>query len=270
MAAQEHEQRIAMGLARRAYLYGVYRVVFGGGLDAEGVSGVFSQETAAALQGIEEDLGAKEFACLASKELTAIRISVVDCIRENIACVEKTMGRGRDERFAESLVDGHAMLFRVPSDSYVKPWESPYVGTKAMMFQESTLDVRRRYHEAGFKLTAERHFPDDHIGAIMDYEARMSSRVYEAYADGRDAEARALLASQRSMLEAHVFTWIDGFVEEVAKKDGSAIFAAFAFGMDAFCRFDAEFCRDLEADFVNEEDDASPIGQGDGLPLDEK
>lgn len=270
MAAQEHERHVAMGLARRAYLYGVYRVVFGGGLDAKGVPGVFSRETVAALHEVEEALEDKEFACLASKELTSIRISAIDCIRENIACVEKTMDRARDERFAERLIDGHTMLFRVPGDSYVKPWESPYVGTKAMMFQESTLDVRRRYHEAGFKLTAERHFPDDHIGAILDYEARLSSRAYEAYADGEDAEVRTLLASQRSMLEAHVFTWLDDFVEEVAKKDGSAIFAAFAFGLNAFCRFDADLCRGLEADFASGADGVAPADQGDGLPRDER
>lgn len=251
MATQEHERHVAMGLARRAYLYGVYRVVFGGGLDPESVSRVFSRETVQALREVEDVLRAEDCTYLASKELTSFRIAVLDCVRENIACVEKMMAHAHGGDFIESLVDGHGTLFRIPGDSYVKPWESPYVGTKTMMFQESTLDVRRRYHEAGLKLSTERHFPDDHIASIIGYEARMSERAYAAYADGDDARVRSELDAQRGMLEAHVLTWIDSFAEDVAKKDASGVFAAFALGMDAFSRTDEEFCLRLQADLAD-------------------
>ena len=81
------------------------------------------------------------------------------------------------KRGIEALASDYAKLFQVPGASYVHPWESPYVGKESMVFQESTLDVRSFYHEAGFKLRAEKHFPDDHIAAMMDYLGRTSART---------------------------------------------------------------------------------------------
>lgn len=261
MATQEHEQQRAMDLARRAYLYGAYHVVFGGGLDAASVPRVFSQETADMLYAVEAALHGEGCAHLASEELTSLQITVRDGVLENIACLEKTMRRSEDRGYAEALADGYANLFRVPGASYVRPWESPYIGKMGMIFQESTLDVRRRYHEAGFKLSTDSHFPDDHIAALLDYEARMSERAYAAYADGDDATARSVLDLQLEMLERHVLTWIDAFAEDVARKDASGVFAAFSFGLDAFLRVDEIFCRSLFDDLENEDDDAAD-GEG--------
>ncbi len=99
----------------------------------------------------------------------------------------------------------------MPGAYYVHPWESPYVGKESMVFQESTLDVRSFYHAAGFKLRAEKRFPDDHIAATMDYLGRSSQRAYEAFADGRDDEARRTLAAQGQFVDRHLLKWVDQF-----------------------------------------------------------
>ena len=143
-------------------------------------------------------------------------------------------------------------MFQVPGDSYVRPWESPYTSTDGMLFRGSTLDVRSFYHQAGFRLQAEQHFPDDHISAMMDYMARMSQCVYEAYADGRDENA-AKTASYPERLSAEACAdVVDAFADEVIRKDIRAYYAAFAGAMAAFAHVDAAHVEKLAAELSAE------------------
>ena len=115
------------------------------------------------------------------------------------------------------------------------------MGKEKLLFQESTLDVRSYYYDAGFKLQAERRSPDDHVAARMDYLGRMSGRAFEAYADGDDDQVRRILETQRDFLSKHVLTWIGDLVAQTVEKDERAYYAAFAVAMDAFVRFDDWF-----------------------------
>lgn len=220
-----------MALARRTYLYSLMHVVFGGALTRESAQAVLSAQTLEALDAVVP--------------LEADGHSLRERLYELRACVEKTQGKAADEAFLESLRSDFTRLFQVPGDAYVHPWESPYVGKEAVLFQESTLDVRASYHEAGFKLQGERHFPDDHIAAMMDFLGRMSQRAYEAYADGRDAQAAKVLRAQRRFLQKHVLTWVDVFAEKVGEHDAHAFYGAFAGGMAALSHIDCEYAAQL-------------------------
>ena len=49
MDSKDEEKRIAMTLARRAYLYGAFHVVFGGGVHEASAAQLFGENTAGAL-----------------------------------------------------------------------------------------------------------------------------------------------------------------------------------------------------------------------------
>ena len=102
------------------------------------------------------------------------------------------------------------------------------MGTEQTLFQCGTLNVRAAYHAAGLKLQAERHFPDDHIAAMMEYLAYMGTRAYDCFADGRDAECVRALRTSKDFLTSHVLTWIDAFANNVIEKDTRGYYAAFA------------------------------------------
>ncbi|MDO4289891.1 MAG: molecular chaperone TorD family protein [Eggerthellaceae bacterium] len=234
MADYEREREIGMLLARRAYAYSLLHVVFGGEPDAETVVQMFGEQASASLPTFGRADRADRVACAAR----------VDRADRGHSCSGSAGLDASDPALVETLRSDYARLFLVPGDAYVHPWESPYVGKESMLFQESTLDVRTFYHEAGFKLQAEKHFPDDHIAAMMDFMGRLSQSAYEAFADGDDAEAARVLGVQRSFAEKHLLTWVDAFAEKVAENDVHACYAAFAADMAAFVRLD---CAQVES-----------------------
>lgn len=265
MPSLEKERATAMMLAQRTYLYNLMHVVFGGAPTVDGAEMVFGEQTQEVLGCVRDMMAQDVYAAIGLQKMEADGRSLGACVDEAYACVAKTRGRlaigatasgilgaagsvgSVDAEAREGLAFGslvetlrtdYARLFQVPGDAYVHPWESPYVGKESMLFQESTLDVRNFYHGAGFKLQAEKHFPDDHIAAMMDFLGRMGQSAYEAYADGNDGETARVLETSREFIAKHVLTWVDVFASHVIENDAHAYYAAFAGAMAAFARLD--------------------------------
>ncbi|MEG0302565.1 TorD/DmsD family molecular chaperone [Gordonibacter sp.] len=256
MSNNERESALAMDLARRVYLYRLWQVVFGGPLTDDGVSKVFCSEALALFDHVREALSQSDFEEIAACPVGLSGLSLGTCAEGVFACIEKVGcevdGPSQEAAFARVLRDDYSKLFQVPGDRYVHLWESPYTGKESMVFQESTLDVRSFYHDAGFKLQAEGHFPDDHIAAMMDYMAHLGQRAYEAYADGRDDEVLLVLATQRQFADRHILTWVNLFADRVIKNDAHAYYGALAGGMAAFVRVDRAMIEQLEKNLTEQ------------------
>lgn len=230
MFDEELEKRIGMDLACRAYLYDLLHEVFGGDCSSDSIARYFGKQT--------REMIAHEAAALSdcSREANNRRIvgngarTLEQCAEAALAYIDSRQGAVHESpsEYAAEMKSDYAKLFQIPGDSYVSSWESPYVGTEQALFQCSTLNVREAYHAAGLKLQAERHFPDDHIAAMMEYLAYMGTRAYDCFADGRDAECVRALRTSKDFLTSHVLTWIDAFANKVIEKDTRGYYAAFA------------------------------------------
>lgn len=212
----EQQQTIGMALANRAYAYSAFHMAFGEEP---------SEETLQLLYGAQlRDI------------LAQAGIALDD------AC------SGQDvQALAEEMKSDFTKLFDVPGPTYVHSWESPYIGKESMLFQESTLDVRNYYHAAGLKLQAERHFPDDHIAAMMDFMGTDAAAAYEAYADGDDAKVAKMLQLQNDFAEKHILNWIDKFVAKVQEQDAHGYYAAYAQAMAAYVKADHDELATIRA-----------------------
>lgn len=250
MESRDQESRIAMTLARRAYLCGVFHTLFGGGADKAFAEQLFSKNTQEALAWLSEQVCAD--AVLAGKSIGVSGRTLDECVKEAVSCVDQRMRVGDVAGAAQAMQDDYPKLFQVPGDAYVRPWESPYVNADGMLFRSSTLDVRSYYHDAGFKLQAEKRFPDDHIAAMMDYMVRMCQRAYEAFADGDDAKAAEALRVQDDFMGKHVLTWVDAFADKVVQNDTRAYYAAFAGAMAAFVHVDGACVRGVLTELAAE------------------
>ena len=230
MFDEELEKRIGMDLACRAYLYDLLHEVFGGDCSSDSIARYFGKQT--------REMIAHEAVALSdcSREANNRRIvgngarTLEQCTEAALAYIDSRQGAVHESpsEYAAEMKSDYAKLFQIPGDSYVSSWESPYVGTERALFQCSTLNVREAYHAAGLKLQAERHFPDDHIAAMMEYLAYMGTRAYDCFADGRDAECVRALRTSKDFLTSHVLTWIVAFANKVIEKDTRGYYAAFA------------------------------------------
>lgn len=230
MFDEELEKRIGMDLACRAYLYDLLHEVFGGDCSSDSIARYFGKQT--------REMIAHEAVALSdcSREANNRRIvgngarTLEQCTEAALAYIDSRQGAVHESpsEYAAEMKSDYAKLFQIPGDSYVSSWESPYVGTEQALFQCSTLNVREAYHAAGLKLQAERHFPDDHIAAMMEHLAYMGTRAYDCFADGRDAECVRALRTSKDFLTSHVLTWIVAFANKVIEKDTRGYYAAFA------------------------------------------
>lgn len=230
MFDEELEKRIGMDLACRAYLYDLLHEIFGGDCSSDSIARYFGKQTremiaheAAALSDCSREANNR---CIASDGARALE----QCAEAALAYIDSRQGAVHESpsEYAAEMKSDYAKLFQIPGDSYVSSWESPYVGTEQALFQCGTLNVRAAYHAAGLKLQAERHFPDDHIAAMMEYLAYMGTRAYDCFADGRDAECVRALRTSKDFLTSHVLTWIVAFANKVIEKDTRGYYAAFA------------------------------------------
>ena len=253
------EARVGADLAVRAYLYSLFHVVFAGEHSAELATKLFGDQTLSLFRqtcgwlpsksSLANGVVGLDFGLGKSKR------TLQECIDEFVACVnankEAACGDNADpavlNELCAALKSDYAKLFQVPGETYVHPWESPYVNVEGTLFQASTLDVRSYYHQAGFKLQAEQHFPDDHIAAMLDYLGRMGQQAYDAFADGDDTACSGSLAKQQEFLQKHVLTWIDVFADRVIERDMRAYYAAFAGTVAVLVYADKAMLADLLA-----------------------
>lgn len=221
-----------MELAQRAYLYSLLHVAFGAEPTQDSLRAMACDQTVDVLMGLAGGCAA------IAKDIDAEASEAADALTALGKQLQLTAERIDDAAFVDALRSAYAKLFEIPGADYVHPWESPYTGKQNMVFQESTLDVRAFYHEAGYQLRAERKFPDDHIAAMMDYLGRTGQQAYDAFADGDDEAAARILAAQLRFLDAHVLSWATAFSSEVSAHDENGWYAAFARAMAAYARID--------------------------------
>ena len=202
MFDEELEKRIGMDLACRAYLYDLLHEVFGGDCSSDSIARYFGKQT--------REMIAHEAAALSdcSREANNRRIvgdgarALEQCAEAALAYIDSRQGAVHESpsEYAAEMKSDYAKLFQIPGDSYVSSWESPYVGTEQALFQCSTLNVREAYHAAGLKLQAERHFPDDHIAAMMEYLAYMGTRAYDYIGEVNGHPGCNIMIAQTSVL----------------------------------------------------------------------
>ena len=224
MGNQESEQKMGLRLARRAYVYNLMHVIFGVEPDCEILERAFNEQTVDTLDALEKECADRVDDC-------------AQCCHNACIAVRKIIDLESRE-LVDEFQDDYSKLFVAPGDTYVRQWESSYIGKEGMVFQDSTLDVRSFYHDAGLKLVAEKRFPDDHLAAMMDYLGRLSERAYDEFADGDDKAVLVTLDVQTRFLHCHVLTWVDAFASKVVECDERGRYAAFAGLLAAFAHYD--------------------------------
>ncbi len=232
--AEEDPQAIeaaARKLALRAYLYSFFHVAFGATPSPGEVEALCTPQAAEALSSYAEHADAQGDAAGAQAFRT---------------CEARLGALGAEaaadaEGAAETLKSAYTRLFLVPGESYVHPWESPYIGKETMVFQPSTLDVRQRYRAFGFQAAEYKHFPEDHVAMMTHFMGLLAQRAFSAYLEGDDAEAARLLAAQRDFAAGHLGGWVAAFARKVGDADAGGFYAACANALVAFLADETRF-----------------------------
>jgi len=114
-------------------------------------------------------------------------------------------------------------------------YESVYRSQTGLVMQEETMDVRQKYMEAGLVVNPGKSFPDDHIGAELEFIFYLCQKA--AHAD--DEESRvSFLKLQENFFRDHLAIWISPLCDRLFQEAESSYFKGVARMTKGFVTWD--------------------------------
>ena len=104
------------------------------------------------------------------------------------------------------------------------PWQSVYTSKEHLMFDISTLEVRRRYRVFGFEPQKLNNEPDDHIGLMMSFLSLMAQKELDASGEERER----VREGQREFIERFIAPSVNDWVRDVVEKVPNDFYAGVA------------------------------------------
>ncbi|WP_350454055.1 TorD/DmsD family molecular chaperone [Slackia heliotrinireducens] len=215
-------------LLARNHLYTAFNKAMGGDPTPELVQSLVSQETIDALE---------EFAETSAKvaELHDLLIS----IRERMVDEEGM------HQLMDQLQSEFTRLYVGPEKLPAQPFETPYAMREFTLFSRNTLAVRAAFHAQGYAAVRELHVPDDHIGTMCDFMARMGSRALVALREGDVREFRTLVVDQASFAATHMANWLPEMAAGQVKIDNAVLYPQMTAALDELVRADVPLLVEL-------------------------
>lgn len=98
-------------------------------------------------------------------------------------------------------------LFLGPQRPLASPWESVHTSIDRLIFQETTLDVRRWYAIYNLESKMLNREPDDHIALEMEFLAVISEQLLASMLSDRSSECTRHEDNRRSFMQEHLGKW---------------------------------------------------------------
>lgn len=139
-------------------------------------------------------------------------------------------------------------LFLGPGMIVAPPWESVYRSKEQLLFDESTYQVRRCYHEFGLEFVRENNEPDDHITIELEFLMHVNNLCLQ---EADFAKLDVLLDHQIDFLDQHIRQWIPAFCAKITKNTDSLLFKGAALLLEDFIESDYESLIEIKEALAN-------------------
>jgi TorA maturation chaperone TorD len=158
---------------------------------------------------------AKEF--LAEIRQIELPADADDSFSEGLRVIveEARVNADRLDEWADELGIEYARLFIGPVNPPAIPYASFYLSESRSLMTDETIDVRKRYLEAGVAVKELYSTPDDHIGIELEFICDLTRRIIELSAQANQAEASRLLDIRERFLNEHFSKWVPAFADRI-------------------------------------------------------
>ena len=222
---EEKREAIELVLSNRLFLYSLMHKLFGREPDAEMLNILTDEHTGEAFSLLSEE----------KKDIMDRTASFLDEIRE-----EK-----ENPAFLEEAKDEYTRLFIGPVSLVAPPWESVYGQKDAMLFQESTLEVRNTYRRFGLIPEGYPHVADDSLALELHFMALLAQHSLDAFYAGKNEDLAADLTGSEEFLDKHLLVWIPKFLERMKGARSNILYPQMCLVLDEFLRKDAGTVREI-------------------------
>lgn len=132
----------------------------------------------------------------------------------------------------------YAKLFVGPFNLPAPPYGSVYLENQRMVMGNSTVDVQKRYQEAGLTVDAKFKDAPDHIAAELEFMHFLVFKQMEAAGEGDADGFISCLLMQQSFLEEHLGAWISEFTGNIVNNAQTSFYKNLALATEAFVKDD--------------------------------
>ncbi|MBU8879632.1 molecular chaperone TorD family protein [Bacillus sp. FJAT-29790] len=152
------------------------------------------------------------------------------------------------ERHYQKLHWDYTRMFIGPFEVPTPPWESSYVGKHGLLFQETTMNIRKRYEKYGIEVRGFNVEPDDHIGFELDFIYHLNELCFKA-ADPMEEwglpELRQLLIEQKNFVDTHLLSFVPTFSQGVINEADTDFYRGLAKILHQFLLIDSNILKGL-------------------------
>ncbi|MGI1657363.1 MAG: TorD/DmsD family molecular chaperone [Desulfitobacterium sp.] len=225
----QQNEAIAILLANRSYFYRLFQRIFGAEPQTEVLKVVTDPHTREGLQLLLQE----------DEHLFDKHFEVLEQVLQALA--------SEPEQALDKLNGEYTYLFIGPNSLPAPPWESVYLTKERVLFQESTLNVRRAYLKYNFLPANYPHEADDHLGLELDFMAHLSQLAQEHFEHDRTEEMKTILEDQEAFLRDHLLQWIGDFAQDIQKSKTHYFYPAMADLTKHVLKIDAELLEELSS-----------------------
>ena len=212
-------EAVELLLANRLFLYSLMHKLFGREPDEELLNILTDEHTGEA------------FALLSEEEK--------DIMDRTAAFLKEVREEKQNPAFLEEAKDEYTRLFIGPVSLVAPPWESVYGQKDAMLFQESTLEVRNTYRQFGLLPEGYPRVADDSLALELHFMALLAQRSLDASYTGKYDDLAADLSGSADFLKKHLLAWVPKFLERMKGARSNILYPQMCLVLDEFLRKDA-------------------------------
>lgn len=135
----------------------------------------------------------------------------------------------RLDEWLEDLAIEYARLFVGPKNPPAVPYASFYLSEPRSLMTDETIDVRKRYLEAGMAVKNLYSIPDDHVGIELEFIYYLTQKIIEYFEQGKREEASRLFEIRSDFLSEHMASWLPFFADKVIEFSAEDFYRGAAF-----------------------------------------
>lgn len=133
-----------------------------------------------------------------------------------------------DEAQLPALTHDYMRLFIGPDALLAPPWESVYRSPEGLIFDKTTLEVRREYQRFGMPIPKLHNEPEDHIGLELRFIGHLMALSLDAVGQNQVGAISLILGALDSFLHDHLLCWADQCLDKVINHANTAYYRGIA------------------------------------------
>ncbi len=152
------------------------------------------------------------------------------------------------ERHFDELHWDYTRMFIGPFTLPAPPWESSYVRKDKLLFQGTTMNVRKYYEKYGMIVTDFNIEADDHIGLELDFIFNLNElciQVIEANNHENVNRLMHLIKEQQTFLEEHLLKFSQEFSQTVVREANTQFYQGLAKVLHHYLLMDSIVLKEL-------------------------